>query len=355
MNKENNSGFLKNSSLENRDFISENKGSKMKNFNAKPIEETPAPQIVMDLPSVTRDIQYLESMGFSERSKGANPTFDNLLTSYKEISGRDYYPPPPPPPPPQIRTIGRETQGSVITDTITAQPAQAIINVSPMYLCYSNGNLYFTNITDSQIRSLSLTTGVITTVTGSSASTCNPNGRAVDAAGNVYFVDTNNSLVKRVSAGVTTTVAGSGGLGFNGDGRIATETTLTDPWGVAVDSSGNIFIADTGAQRIRRVDAITRIVTTVAGTGMNFFRGDGGLATNAVLNYPSSVAVDPSGNIFIADTNNNRIRRVDARTGIITTIAGPAPSGGRRRRVRKTKKVKSRKVKKSRRVKKSKN
>jgi DNA-binding beta-propeller fold protein YncE len=83
------------------------------------------------------------------------------------------------------------------------------------------------------------------------------------------------------------------------------------------------------------------------------FRGDGGLATNAVLNYPSGVAVDPSGNIFIADTNNNRIRRVDARTNIITTIAGPATSGGRRRRNKKSRKVKSRKVKKSRRMRKN--
>ena len=125
---------------------------------------------------------------------------------------------------------------------------------------------------------------------------------------------------------IITTVAGTGILGFSGDGGPATSAQLWNPSGVAVDSAGNLFLADGLNHRIRRVDAATGVITTVAGSGPSggpgAFSGDGGPATSARLNVPSAVAVDSTGNLFLADRNNHRIRRVDAATGIITTVAG---------------------------------
>src|SRR5207302_590405 len=115
--------------------------------------------------------------------------------------------------------------------------------------------------------------------------------------------------------------------GFSGDGGAATSVRLSFPTGVALDGSGNLFIADAQNHRIRRVDAATDVITTVAGNGTQGFSGDGGAATSASLYFPSGVALDGSGNLFIADSHNHRIRRVDAATGIITTVAGNVTQG----------------------------
>src|SRR5439155_1203677 len=112
------------------------------------------------------------------------------------------------------------------------------------------------------------------------------------------------------------TVAGGG------DGGAATSASLNVPTGVALDASGNLYIADYGNQRIRKVDAASGIITTVAGNGSPTFAGDGGAATSASLNGPFGVALDASGNLYVADLNNYRIRKVDAASGIITTVAG---------------------------------
>jgi sugar lactone lactonase YvrE len=151
-----------------------------------------------------------------------------------------------------------------------------------------------------------------------------PMGVAIDTSGDLFIADFDNERIRRVDAatGIITTVAGNGTQGFSGDGGPATSATLNHPWGVAVDASGNLFIADVYNQRIRRVDASTGTITTVAGNGTAAYSGDGGAATSASLNYPYGVAVDASGNLFIADTGNARVRRVDAKTGIITTVAG---------------------------------
>ena len=122
-----------------------------------------------------------------------------------------------------------------------------------------------------------------------------------------------------VRAQIITTVAGNNQFGFNGDGGPATSASLFSPGGVALDGSGNLFIADLSNNRIRRVSA-NGIITTVAGTGAFGFSGDGGLATNARLGSPSGIAIDGSGNLFIADRDNDRIRRVSA-NGIITKIS----------------------------------
>ena len=161
-----------------------------------------------------------------------------------------------------------------------------------------------------------------------------PNGIAVDAKGNIFFVDKFNNQIRSVdtTTGIITTFAGSGpggyySGGYSGDGGPATSARLNLPGEIALDTNGNLFIADSQNGRVRRVDASTGIITTVAGNGGFTFSGDGGLATAASLNHPAGVALDTNGNLFIADAYNCRVRRVDASTGIITTFAGSGQSG----------------------------
>ena len=201
----------------------------------------------------------------------------------------------------------------------------------------SAGNVYIVDIYNARIRKVSASTGTITTVAGigyygfygdggpaTSAYLAYPHGVAVDSAGNIYIADTNNQRIRKISAstGIITTVAGNGNPGYSGDGGAPTSAELSSPAGVAVDSAGNIYIADTYNQRIRKVSASTGIITTVAGNGNPGYSGDGGAATSADLAYPNGVAVDSAGNIYIADLYNDRIRKVSSSTGIITTVAG---------------------------------
>jgi uncharacterized protein (TIGR03437 family) len=150
-----------------------------------------------------------------------------------------------------------------------------------------------------------------------------PRSVAVDPAGNLYIADSQNNRIRKVSNGIITTVAGNGGPGFTGDNYPATSTELYSPSGVAVDSAGNIYIADTSNFRIRRV--LNGVITTAAGNGTQGFSGDNGLATSARLYDPCSVAVDSAGNLYIADGNSNRIRKVS--NGVITTVAGSGVAG----------------------------
>ena len=154
-----------------------------------------------------------------------------------------------------------------------------------------------------------------------------PSGVAVDAAGDVFIADTVNNVIREISVGTgnISTVAGNTTQGFAGDGGAATSANLYLPKGVFVDGSGNIFIADTGNNRIRKVSGGN--ISTVAGNGTAGYSGDGGPATNAWLYNPTNVAVDASGNIFIAVTLSNRIREVSAATGNISTVAGDGPAG----------------------------
>jgi len=159
------------------------------------------------------------------------------------------------------------------------------------------------------------------------ASLYRPTGVAVDAAGSIYIADTGNGRIRKVGlSGIIGTVAGNGKSGFSGDGGPATSASLDGPSGVAVDAAGNLYIADStssysgGNNRIRKVSP-SGIISTVAGNGTAGFSGDGGLATNASLNVPSGIAVDAADNLYIADARNNRVRRV-APSGIISTVAG---------------------------------
>lgn len=150
---------------------------------------------------------------------------------------------------------------------------------------------------------------------------------AFDGVGNLYFADYNNHVVRKVSpGGVITTVAGNGTAGFNGDGAAATAARLNFPLGVAVDKDGNLYIADGANNRIRKVTAATGVITTVAGNGSAGFGGDDGAAISAQLNGPENVAVDKDGNLYIADFLNHRVRKV-ATDGKITTLAGTGTPG----------------------------
>ena len=202
----------------------------------------------------------------------------------------------------------------------------------------ASGNIFISDYYNNRIRKVS-TSGIITTVAGTgtggysgdgglatSANLLLPQGVAVDGSGNIYIADYYNNRIRKVStSGIITTVAGSGTGGYGGDGGTATSANLNLPQGVAVDASGNIYIADNGNNRVRKVSP-SGIISTIAGNGTGGFSGDGSAATSAKLNSPAGVAVDGSGNIYIADYNNNRIRKVNS-SGIISTIAGNGTGG----------------------------
>jgi len=198
------------------------------------------------------------------------------------------------------------------------------------------GNVYIVDEDDNVIRKVN-TSGIIKTIAGNgtigfngdngpatSAKMTSPSGICLDTAGNIYIADTYNHVVRfvNVSTGIITTIAGKGGFnGFTGDGGLAVLAELNLPEGVAIDRKGNLYIADAGNNKIRIVDT-AGIISSFAGSGVGGYGGDGGLATAAKLNYPISVLADTaSDKIYIGDINNNRVRVIDA-LGIISTFAG---------------------------------
>ncbi len=157
-----------------------------------------------------------------------------------------------------------------------------------------------------------------------------PGGIAVAPTGDVYFADSNNHVIRRIDPrNNIATVAGNNslGTGFSGDFRLATRAQLDTPDGVAIAPDGDLIIADSHNDRIRRVDRPTGIITTIAGSGENGYDGDDKPATQAALNNPSAVAAAPNGDIYIADTLNYRVRMIDHETGLIRTIAGDGIPG----------------------------
>jgi sugar lactone lactonase YvrE len=157
-----------------------------------------------------------------------------------------------------------------------------------------------------------------------------PYGVIVDPAGNLYLSDTNNSRIRRVDAlsSLISTIAGNGVSGYSGDGGAATEASINQPGGLTMDGAGNIYFADSGNDIIRRIDAVSGIITTIAGVPMaQGYSGDGAAATLANLSSPRGIAFDAAGDLFIADTSNNVIREVNATTGTIRTVAGTGAAG----------------------------
>ena len=197
--------------------------------------------------------------------------------------------------------------------------------------------IYFSDVGNSRIRRVDLTTGVITTVAGGGTGDLGDGGPATeatfsshpmrvtgDSAGNLFVTDAHHARVRRIDAatGTITTVAGCGAEGCSGDGGPAVHGQLASPHGSALDRHGNIYIADLKNDRIRRVDVATGIITTVAGTGEHGYSGDGGPATEAMLASPIAVTSSADGDLYIADHRNSRIRKVGVTTGTITTVAG---------------------------------
>ena len=148
---------------------------------------------------------------------------------------------------------------------------------------------------------------------------------AVDRVGNIYLCDQANNRVRKIDAfGIIRTFAGTGVPGMSGDGGLATKARVSEPGGIAVDFTGNVYISDTRNNRIRKVDT-GGIITTIAGNGVAGFSGDDSVAVRGQMSSPGGLKIDKDGNIYFADTYNNRIRRVDAVTGVMTTIAGKGP------------------------------
>lgn len=235
-----------------------------------------------------------------------------------------------------INTIaGRGTYGSS-GDGGAATAAQVL------YLWHvttdAAGNVYFTDNADARVRKIDAA-GIITTITGNGVSAFSgegvpataarfmaPSGITNDGAGNIYIADNLNHRIRKIdNAGIITTIAGNGTAGSVGDGGPATAARLNAPYGIILDGAGNLYIADAGNNKVRKIDA-AGMMSTVAGTGTAGFSGDGLAATSANLSAPSSVAVDQYGNLYIGDAVNNRIRKVN-NAGIIGTMAGTGTAG----------------------------
>jgi uncharacterized protein (TIGR03437 family) len=214
---------------------------------------------------------------------------------------------------------------------------QAILNQPTGIALDPSGNLYIADSENYRIRKAANEggSGVISTIAGNGgvsysgdggqaikAQLNSPLGVAVDSAGNLYIADTANNVVRKVTAaGAISTLAGNGKSGFGGDGSAATSAQLNAPQGIAVDASANVYIADTGNARIRKVSS-GGTISTYAGNGTPGYAGDGQAATSAQLNLPIGLTVDPAGNLFIADYGNNVVRKVAISSGTVSTVAG---------------------------------
>ncbi|HWE48759.1 MAG TPA: NHL repeat-containing protein [Bryobacteraceae bacterium] len=225
--------------------------------------------------------------------------------------------------------------GSPGTTGDGAQAAAALLNGPNGVAVDSVGNVYIADTSNHRVRIVNVN-GVISNFAGNGFASYSgdgflataaglqaPTGVAVDSSGNVYIADAVANVVREVSGGVITTLAGNGTAGFGGDAGLANAANLNYPYAVAVDGSGNVYIADTLNHRIRKVSGGN--INTIAGTAVLGFSGDGGPATAATLFAPMGVAVDSLGNVYISDTQNNRIRRITS--GTITTVAGNGIGG----------------------------
>ena len=245
-------------------------------------------------------------------------------------------PPPPPPAPGIISTYAGTGTNGFSGDGGPAVGAE--INNPVGEAMDTAGNFYFADLNNNRIRKIT-PLGIISTFAGNGtagfsgdggaatkAELSAPLGIAFDPAGNLYIADSGNQRVRKVTpGGIVSTVAGNGAQGYNGDGIAAIKAELAHPNGIATDSKGNLYIADGYNQRIRMVNT-AGIISTVAGNGTAGYSGDAGPAKLAELNSPAGVALDSGGNLFIADDNNARVRKVNS-AGAIATYAGTGYGG----------------------------
>ena len=215
----------------------------------------------------------------------------------------------------------------------------ANLNLPTWVACDTIGNLYIADAWNNRIRTINVV-GVITTYAGNglvafagdggpatAASFDGIQGIATDLFGNLYIVDGSNVRIRKIDAsGMISTVCGFGSGGFSGDGGPATAAQFAGALGICTDSAGNVYFADYGNHRVRKIDAITGIITTVAGTGAIGYTGDGIPATSSNLFNPFNVGIDIYGNLHIADYSNHRIRKVNS-SGIISTVTGSGTAG----------------------------
>lgn len=234
-----------------------------------------------------------------------------------------------------ISTIAGNATGGFSGDGGAATAAE--LN-SPLGLALSGGTLYIADQGNAVVRALSVANGTISTFAGvnvkgyagdgsaaTKANLSNPSGVAIGPNGTVYIADASNNVIRAVASnGNISTVAGSFvlGAGYGGDTALATAGMLNLPYGVLVDASSNIYIADANNNRIRLVTASNGFITTFAGVSTAEYAGDGGPATAAWINHPEGMAFDAAGNLYFADTENHVIRKITLSTGIITTVAG---------------------------------
>lgn len=205
-----------------------------------------------------------------------------------------------------------------------------------------NGDLYIADTGNNEIRKVTAVTGVITRYAGTgspgssgdggaatSAKLRSPTGVSLASNGDLYIADQGNNEVRKVAAatGIITCIAGTGSPGSSGDGGAATSAKLRSPYDVAVNSNGDFYIADQGNNKVRKVTAATGVITTYAGTGSPGYGGDGGPATDAKLQQPEAVAFASNGDLYVADNQNNVIRKITAGTGVISTVAGTGSPG----------------------------
>jgi hypothetical protein len=231
-----------------------------------------------------------------------------------------------------VNAAGFAGDGGAATLAKLATPAAVTMDAA--------GNVYIADFGNDCVRKITVATGIITTVAGmggnagytgdggaATSATLNwPSAIAFDAAGNMYIADKGNSVIRMVTkaTGKISTVAGTSTQGFTGDGGLATSAELNQPSGVAVDGSGNIYIDDFNNNRIRVV--ASGVINTICGSTAGY-AGDGGIATSAKLSLPNCIALDKAGNLYISDNGNHRIRMISKSTGIINTIAGTGATG----------------------------
>jgi len=230
--------------------------------------------------------------------------------------------------------VGVPGAGGQASETILNGPSGMVVDAA--------GNLYFSDSMHNLVRRVDAVTGILTNYAGNggvysggdggpatNANIWRPGALAFDPAGNLLIAELQSGSVRKVNSqtGIITTVAGTGSQGYWGDGGLATKAQLNWPAGIAVDSSGNLYISDSTYNSVREVDVSTGIIHTIAG-GINWSAtGDGGPAINAVLSAPTGLAVDSANNLYISETGGRKIRKVDAKTGIITTFAGTGTAG----------------------------